>query len=58
MNTFQQLQALVLLAVALLIAPMALPPLRQYSRQLKLAALVIYLGGAALILARWLLMPD
>ena len=58
MNTFQQLQGLVLVSVALLIAPMALPPLRQYSRQMKLAALVVYLGGAALILAKWLLTPD
>jgi hypothetical protein len=58
MNTFQQLQVLVLIALALLIAPAAIPPLRPHSRTMRLAALVIYLAGALAILAKWLIFSD
>ena len=58
MDTFQQLQVLVLISFAILIAPAAIPPLRPHSRTLRLAALVIYLTGALAILVKWLLSAD
>jgi hypothetical protein len=58
MDTFHQLQVLVLISLVILIAPAAVPPLRPHSRTLRLAALVIYLAGALAILVKWLLTPD
>jgi hypothetical protein len=58
MDTFKQLQALVLVAVAMLVAPMALPALRPHARLMRLAALVVYVGGALAILLYWLIKGD
>ena len=58
MDTFRQLQALTLVAVALLIVPRVVPAMRGHDRALRLAALVIYLGGALVILAIWLFSRD
>ena len=57
MDAFQELQALTLLALALLFAPAALPPLRPLGRKLRLAALAVYLLGGAAILIRWMASP-
>ena len=53
MDPFRQLQALSLLAMALLFAPWALPPLRRHAWRLQLAALVLYLVGGVVIFAAW-----
>jgi len=58
MDTFRQLQALTLVAMAMLIAPRVIPMLRGYDRTVRLAALVVYIGGALVILAIWLLTRD
>ena len=58
MDTFRQLQALTLVAVALLIVPRVVPSLRQYDWTMRLAALVLYLGGGLVILLIWLLTRD
>jgi hypothetical protein len=55
MNSFRPLQALTLVVMALLIAPRLVPGLRPYDRTVRLAAFVIYLAGALVILAIWLL---
>jgi hypothetical protein len=52
-DPFRQLQALSLLAMALLFAPWALPPLRRHAWRLQLAALVLYLVGGVVIFAAW-----
>jgi hypothetical protein len=54
LDAFRDLQVLTLLALALLFAPAALPPLRPLGAKLRLAALVVYLLGGAAILIRWL----
>ncbi len=55
MSMFQQLQALVLVAIVIVLAPAVLPPLRRHNRTLRLAALVIYGAGGLAVLAEWLL---
>ncbi|CAH2604237.1 conserved protein of unknown function [Rhodovastum atsumiense] len=55
MDAFEQLRALTLLTIALLLAPAAIPPLRRYRSRLQVAMLLLYFGGAAVILALWLL---
>ncbi len=55
MDPFRQLQALSLLAMALLIAPGVVPPLSRFGGRMRLAALVVYLVGGLAILANWLL---
>ncbi len=55
MDPFRALQALVLVGMALLIAPRVIPMLRGYDRTIRLAALALYLGGGAVILVIWLL---
>ena len=58
MDSFRLLQALTLAMMALLIAPRVLPALRPYDRTVRLAALVIFLGGGLVILLIWLLTRD
>jgi hypothetical protein len=58
MDTFRQLQALTLVAVAVLIVPRVMPSLRRYDGILRLAALLLYLAGGAVILIVWLLTRD
>lgn len=53
MDTYRQLQVLVLVSLALLFAPKVLPPLRQYATTMRLVALVVYLVGAAVIFVIW-----
>ena len=55
MQPFRALQALILVGMALLIAPRVLPMLRRYDKSMRLAALVVYLGGGVVILVIWLL---
>ena len=55
MDSFRQMQALTLVVMAVLLAPRVLPMLRPYDRTMRLAALVIFLGGGLVILAIWLL---
>jgi hypothetical protein len=54
-QTWQALQALSLVTLALFIGAGALPALRPYYRKLVGAALVLYLGGGAVILLWYLI---
>ena len=53
MDPFRQVQMLSLLAIALLVAPAALPPLRRHGERLRLAALLLYLIGGLAIFVKW-----
>ena len=55
MDAFRQLQALSLVAMALLVAPAAVPGLRRHAGRIRAAALILYLAGGAAILAQWML---
>lgn len=52
-DPFQQVRVLGLFAMALLLLPSVMPPLRPHARRVRLAAIVLYGGGGLAILARW-----
>ncbi len=55
MSTFQQLQALALVAMVILLSPAVVPPLRRHGVFLRLAALIFYVAGGLAVLVESLL---
>ena len=53
MDAFRQLQVLSLLTMALMFAPMAVPPLRRYTGWLQRAAFLLYFIGGLAVFMVW-----